>query len=145
MLFYICVVVASLYSLVTIALLGLQIYLKWKLGLAGFVVKINTLAGTKTVTLFKFYSYVSLVACAALVLPWFDLFTIEWINQHENGGFRTYFGWMTSHEADIYFVIALMNIIGIKGGMKVIELTRALEKGPLWVFQHAFLEFWVAK
>ena len=141
--FYTLTALTSTYSLLAIVLLITHFYLKHAYGIAGSTEKINTLAGTKKVVAFEIYSYLSLIAWFALVLPWADLFTVQYFSHFKDGGLETYFGWMTSHEASIYFVVMFMNILGAKAAMTLAELAGLLRKGRVRMVPHGFFFVWM--
>ena len=141
--YYAFVALASLYSMLAVVLLITYFYMKRVYGINGSTEKVNTLAGTKKVVTFEIYSYLSLAVWFALVLPWADLFTFQWFSHFENGGLRSYFGWMTSHNASVYFVVMLMNILGAKAAMTLSELAGLLRKGRVRMVPHGFFFVWM--
>ena len=143
MLFNTFVTLASTYSVLAVILLITYFYMKRAYGIAGSTEKINRLAGTKKVVMFEIYSYASLAVWFALVLPWADLFTFQKFSHFQDGGLQTYFGWMTSHDASIYFVVMFMNILGAKAAMTLAELAGLLRKGRVRMVPHGFFLVWM--
>lgn len=134
---------ASLYSMLAAILLVTYFYMKHVYGIQGSTKIINQFAGTKKIVVFELYSYLSLVVWFAFALPWVDLFTFQWFSHFENEGLRTYFGWMTDHEASIYFVVMFFNILGAKAAMTLAELAGLLRKGRVRMVPHGIFFVWM--
>lgn len=134
---------ATLYSALAVILLITYFLMKRVYGILGSTERINTLARTKKVVAFEFYSYLSLVIWFALALPWVDLFTFQWFSHFENDGLRTYFGWMSDHEVSIYFVVMFLNILGAKAAMTLAELAAMLRKGRVRMVPHGIFFVWM--
>ena len=134
----------SAYSLLAVALLVTYFCMKRVYGITGSTEVINRkFAGTRKIVAFEIYSYISLTVWFALVLPWADLFTFQWFSHVEMHGLWTYFGWMTSHEASIYFVVMFFNILGAKAAMTLAELAGLLRKGRVRMAPHGFFFVWM--
>ena len=142
--YYMFATLATLYSALAVVLLITYFYMKRVHGIAGSTETINQkFAGTKKVVAFEIYSYLSLAVWFALVLPWADLFTFQWFSHFENDGLQTYFGWMTSHDASVYFVVMFMNILGAKAAMTLAELAGMLRKGRVRMVPQGFFFVWM--
>lgn len=132
----------STYSLLAIALVVAFLVLKFMYGVRGVNQIINFLAGSRNTLAIEIFSYSSLAAWFALVLPWMDLLTVQWFTRFQDDGMVSYFGQMKGRDVDIYFVVMFFNILGAKAAMTLAELARMLRKGrvlliprgPLWVF-----------
>lgn len=138
MLFNTLVTFASIYSLLAVLILFVSVYLKKVYGLTGFNQQVNRLAKTKTIVVFEVYSWVSMVIWFALALPWVDLFTANLSSSFKDDGINTYFGWMSSKQAGIYFVLMFMNILGVKAALKFTEITAMLRRGRVHLVRPAW-------
>ena len=77
-----------------------------------------------------------------LVLPWADLFTIQYFSHFKDGGLESYFGWMTSREASMYFVLMFVNMLGAKAAMTLAELSGLLRQGRVRLIPHGWMLVW---
>lgn len=143
MLYYTLATLVSVYSVLAVLLLVVRFHMKRTYGVAGFAEKINSLAGTKTIAAFEMYSYLVLVAWLALALPLADLFAFQWFSHFENRGLRTCFGWMTSHEASNYIATVLLNILGAKAALVLVEISGLLRKGRVRMVPRGIFQVWM--
>lgn len=135
MLFYTLAVLSSAYSVFAICFLITHLYMKRTYGLPAYNEKINKLAKTKTIVVFEIYSYLSCAIWLALVLPWVDLFTFHFVSNFKDDRVITYFGSMTYHQADIAFIVAFFNILGVKAAMNLAEVADILRRGRVRMIQ----------
>lgn len=135
MLFYTLAVLSSIYSVFAIVFLIHLLVYKKRFGVEALASKANEFARTKTIVAFEAYSYISLAVWLALVLPWVDLFTVQLTTSFKDGGVVTYFGWMSSKEAGTYFVVVFLNILGVKGGLNLIDIAGMLRRGRVRLLQ----------
>ena len=133
---------ASLYTVLAVVVLVAHLYLKHVYGVRGSAEVVNKLAGTKKIVVFEIYSYLSLAVWFALVLPWVDLFTFQKFSHFAEGGLQTYFGFMTSKQADMFFVVMFMNILGAKAAMTLAELAGLLRRGRVQCIPHGWFLVW---
>lgn len=142
--YYALATFASLYSALAIILVITYFTMKRVRGIAGSTEIINQkFAGTKKIVAFEIYSYLMLAVWFALALPWVDLFTVQWFSHFQNDGLQTYFGWMTSHDAGVYFVIMFMNFLGAKAAMTLAELAGLLRNGRVRMVPHGMFFVWM--
>lgn len=143
MLYYTLATLTSFYSVIAVALLVVNFYMKRTYGIDGTTERINRLAGTKKIRAFQIFSYVSMVAWIALALPWIDLTTFGWFSHFENRGLRTYFGWMEHNEASTYFFVMFFNILGAKAALVLAELSGLLRKGRVVMVPRGIIHIWM--
>ena len=143
MLYAAFVAITSLNSVLAIVILIASMWIRHTRGNAGLSAQVNKIARTKKAVVFEIYSYASLAVWFALVLPWADLFTFQKFSHFQDGGLQPCFGGMTSHDASIYFVVMLMNILGAKAAMTLAELAGLLRKGRVRMVPHGFFLVWM--
>ncbi len=140
MFFFVCFF-ASLYSVVTAALLIFYVYLKRTHGIERSTAIINRLAGSREIIAFEIFSYASGGAWFLLAFPVIDLFTLQWFTTLVDDGFQTYFGWMSFDTFGVLFALAFFNILGARGAMKFTSLSAMLRKGRVMMVPVGL--FWV--
>lgn len=138
MFFAILVTFASIYSLLAVVILITSVYLKKVYGLTGLNQRVNKLAKTKSVAIFEVYSWISIAIWLALALPWIDLFTANLFSSFKDDGINTYFGWMSSKQAEVYFALMFMNILGVKAALKFTEISPMLRRGHVHLVRHVW-------
>ncbi len=142
MLYTILATIASINSLLAVALLLSFYYLKLRHGIDGMTEKVNKLAGTRAIILVQIYAYFSMLVWVALALPWIDFITIQKISQYKDGGMESYLGWMNNKQATIYFALMFLNIIGAKAALPVSELANLLRKGRVQMIEWGLFFVW---
>ncbi|HEU0050785.1 MAG TPA: hypothetical protein VFQ60_01885 [Patescibacteria group bacterium] len=142
--YYALAALATVYSTLAIILLITYYLLKHVYGIMGSTEIINRkFARTRKITAFEVYSYFSLAVWFVLALPWIDLFTVQWSSRFENDGLRSYFGWMTSGEATLYFAVVFFNILGAKASLTLAELAGLLRKGRVQMIPRGLFHVWM--
>ena len=138
MLFNTLMILSSIYSVLAIVILISNIYIKKVYGLSDFNRRVNGLAKSKQIVVFEVYSWCSMFVWFTLALPWIDIFTFNYSSSFKDGGLYTYFGWMSSEQAGMYFILLFINILGVKAALSITQITRMLRRGRVYLVRSAW-------
>jgi len=124
--------IVIIYSIAVIVLVMGYHRIKRRRGISGVAETINrNFVGRQApIVAFEIFSFVSIMAWFWLALQG------VWSMVHYtigDGGFKTYFGWVTSRQAEIYFLIVLFGGASMKAAISLIELAGLIRKGRVSV------------
>ena len=128
--------------MLAIVILIASMWIRHTRGNAGLSAQVNKIARTKKAVVFEIYSYLSVLAWLVFALPLLDFMTFSKFVTYQDGGLQSYFGWMTSQQASVYFVLMMMNIIGAKAFMTLAELAGMLRRTRVLLISRGMFLIW---
>jgi hypothetical protein len=135
----------SIYSLLAITFLFVHYFCKWEMGLQRYNNVINLMwANSSGALLIAVYSYSVLAAWLVFSLPWLDLFTFQkFTHFQDHDGIMTYFGLISGKQANTYFLVMFLNILGVKAALNIAEAALLLRGGRVKLIPMRFGMVWL--